>query len=95
MTDDRVSQCRTELVAVLLRHGQAKLAEVLGESDASISQKINNGKGWKLEDLARALVYVGAQILPGDGTKTVVDTKELEATRTLAEKYLAMQNGAD
>lgn len=82
-----------DLVAALLRLGNAELAKHMDWDGPELSQRLSNAKGWKLEQFAKALVFVGAQILPGDGTKTVIDTTELTALRTLAAKYLAEQNG--
>lgn len=74
------------LVTVLLRFGQAKLAEVWDISSAEVSRKINGESGIKLEQLASALEMVGARIVEHD--QVIVDADELEALRTLARKAL-------
>lgn len=75
-----------KLVAVLLRHGQVKLAETWDVSSAEVSRKINGESGVKLEQLAAALEMVGASIV--EHNQVVVDADELEALRTLARKSL-------
>lgn len=88
MDKDNVSQIRAELVAALLRHGQAELGKHLKMSDSELSKKINDGSGWKLSQIAEALEFVGAQVVVSDGSKVVVSAQTLDALRTLARQEL-------
>jgi hypothetical protein len=82
------NETKSHLIAVLLTHGQVKLAECVDVSASEISKKINGDNGWTLEQLAKAFDFVGAQVIPGDETIAVVKRDELIALRTLARKSL-------
>ena len=77
-------ETKSHLIAALLRHGQVKLAEHLDISTPEVSRKINGDNGWTLEQLAKALDFVGAQVIPGDDSIVVMRKDEVIALRTLA-----------
>ncbi len=78
---------RSKLVATFLRHGQVKLAECLDLSEAEVSRKMNDA-GWKLEQIAKALDFVGARVISGTEDVVIIARDEYTALRTLARKSL-------
>lgn len=76
------------MTTALLKHGQVRLAEHLDISATELSKKINGENGWRLEQIAKALDFVGAQVVPGDEDIVIVKRGEWLALRTLARKSL-------
>lgn len=82
------TETESRLIAALLKHGNISLAQEMGISSAEISRKINSENGFTLRQLAKALDFVGAQVIPGDENIVVVKRDEWLALRTLARKSL-------
>jgi hypothetical protein len=82
------NEAKFKITTALLKHGQVKLAEHLDISASEVSRKINGEAGWTLDQLAKALTYVGAQIVPDNEKVVMVPKAEWEAMRTLAKKSL-------
>lgn len=81
-------ETKFRLTTALLTHGQAKLADHLNVSATELSRKINGDNGWTLTQLAAALDFVGARVIPKDESLIVIPKDEFEALRTLAKKSL-------
>ena len=64
---------KSKLIALLLSKGQVKLAEALDISTSELSRKINNEKGFTIQQWARALDFIDVQIVPA---KSLVLTPE-------------------
>ncbi len=82
------SETEMMLSNMLLRQGQAKLAQVWGISSSEVSRKLKSETGIKLDQMADALDAVGARIVFAD-EHTIVPTDEYEAIETLARKALS------
>lgn len=85
-------EMKSNLIAALLRHGQAELGKHLQLSDSETSKKINGESGWKLEQLADALDFVGARIIRGDEDLVLISREELNAYRIFARKYTEIKH---
>ena len=81
-------ELKFQLTTVLLTHGQSDLASHLGISSTELSKKINGENGWKLEQIAAALEFVGAKIVPADHEIVVLPKDYFDALKTLAKKSL-------
>ena len=57
---------KSELISLLLRKGQVKLAEALDISAAELSRKVNGETGFTVEQWGKALDFIDVQIVPGD-----------------------------
>lgn len=80
-------EMKFQLTTALLKHGQVRLAEHLGISSTELSKKINGENGWKTDQFAAALEFVGQQLFDPE-TETKISNEELAALRTLAKKSL-------
>lgn len=81
------NETKFRITTALLKRGQVQLAEHLDISASEVSRKINGDAGWTLDQLAKALDFVGAKVVP-DGDMVMLPKAEFDALRTLAKKSL-------
>lgn len=82
-----MAETKQQLITALLKEGQVRLAEIWNCSSQEASRRINDDRGIKLSELAKAFDELGVQLVV-DNSVCVVAKDEIRAINLLANRYL-------